>query len=70
MKLRSCILLVILLASTVALAHGNHEHILGTVTKISQDSVTVRTTTNNMVEVAMSPDTKFSKADAAVRFKN
>ena len=38
---------------------------MGTVTEISENSITVQTTTKDNVQVAISPDTKFSKGDAA-----
>ena len=66
MKVRLCIRFAIFFASVFALAHGNYQHVMGTVTKVSPDSVTVRTTANDTVEVAISPETKFSKADSAV----
>lgn len=66
MQVRVCVRFAILFASTFVLAHGNYQHVMGTVTKISQNSITVQTTTNVIVEVAMSPDTKFSKGDATV----
>jgi len=66
MKIRLCVRLAILFAGTIALAHGDYQHVMGTVTKISQNSITVQTTANEIVEVAISPDTKFSKADVAV----
>ena len=66
MKARLCVPFAILFASTLAIAHGDYQHVMGTVTKISQNSITVQTTANEIVEVAISPDTKFSKADVAV----
>jgi ribosomal protein S1 len=65
MKFRRCVLFAMLFAATLVLAHGNYQHVMGTVTKISENSITVQTTTNDTVEVAISPETKFSKADAA-----
>ncbi len=58
--------LAVLFASTFALAHSGYQHVMGTVTKISQNSITVHTTADESVEVATSPDTKFSKANVAV----
>lgn len=66
MKVRLYVRFAILLASTFAFAHGNYQHVMGTVTKISDSSVTVRTTANQSVEVAISSETKFSRADATV----
>lgn len=66
MKIRLCVRLAILFAGTFALAHGDYQHVMGTVTKIAQNSITVQTTANEIVEVTISPDTRFSKADVAV----
>lgn len=66
MKFRLCVLFAMLFATTLAVAHGDYQHVMGTVTKISQNSITVQTTRNETVEVATLPDTKFSKADVAV----
>lgn len=66
MKFRPCVLFAILFATTFALAHGDYQHVMGTVTKISENSIMVQTTTNDVVEVATSPDTRFSKGDTAV----
>jgi hypothetical protein len=66
MKFRLCVLFAALFATILALAHGNYQHVMGTLTKISENSVTVHTTSNDDVEVAISPETKFSKGDAAV----
>lgn len=51
------------LLASVAFAHRGEKHLIGTVTQVSQDSVTVRTNTNENVEVLFAPDTKFSKAN-------
>jgi hypothetical protein len=66
MKIRLCFGLAIVLASTLALAHGDYQHVMGTVTKVSENSITVHTTTNETVEVVTSPDTKFSRGDVAI----
>jgi uncharacterized protein (DUF2252 family) len=39
------------LLPTIATAHGGEEHVTGTVTKVSDTSVTVKTTTGKIVEV-------------------
>jgi hypothetical protein len=51
-----------LLLVPLALAHGNEEHVMGTVTKISVSSITVQTTTNQTVQVAVNEKTKFDKS--------
>lgn len=44
-------ILALALAPTIAVAHGGEEHVTGTVTKISDTSVTVKTTPGKTVEV-------------------
>lgn len=52
-KIQVALLAVLTLAflPTIATAHGGEEHVTGTVTKISDTSVTVKTTAGKMVEV-------------------
>jgi hypothetical protein len=68
MRTRVLILLACLspMAATV-LAHGGEEHVIGTVAKITSDSITVKTTANKMVTVAVAPETKFIKDKAAAK---
>jgi Domain of unknown function (DUF5666) len=51
----------VLIAATAALSHGGEEHVVGTVTKVAQDSITVKTTADKSVTVAVAPETKFIK---------
>lgn len=44
-------ILALALVPTIAVAHGGEEHVTGTVTKISDTSVTVKTTAGKTVEV-------------------
>ena len=48
------------LAAT-AFAHGDMQHVMGTVTQIFADSITVKTTKGALVTVAVAADTKFMK---------
>lgn len=63
MILVACISLI----AAAALAHGGEEHVIGTVAKVSQDSITVKTTANKMVTVAVAPESKFIKSKAAAK---
>jgi len=66
MKTRHCVLLAcISLISVAAFAHGGEEHVIGTVTKASPDSIIVKTTAGKMVTVAVAPETKFIKDKGA-----
>jgi hypothetical protein len=57
-------LLCMTVMSSSAFAHGNEQHVMGTAIKVSQESVTVETTTKVTVEVMITSDTKFSKNGA------
>lgn len=62
-----CLLLV-----SLAFAHGGEEHVMGTVTKVSDSSITVETTEKKAVVVAVTDRTKFEKSGqpAALRDLN
>jgi len=49
--------LALALLPAVVSAHGGEEHVVGTVTKISDTSVTVKTTAGKMVEVGFDAKT-------------
>lgn len=56
-----------LIAATFAFAHGNLEHVTGTVAKISPDSVTVTTVAGKTLEVALGGKTTYSKAQHTIQ---
>ena len=53
LKIQVALLAIVSLAllATIATAHGGEEHVTGTVTKISDTSVTVKTTAGKTVEI-------------------
>src|SRR3954451_2785763 len=58
-------ILALALFATIASAHGGEEHVVGTVTKVSDTSVTVKTTAGKIVEVAFdTKTTTYSRAKA------
>ena len=64
MKLRDVVLAVILaMAATVALAHGDQKHVAGTVEKISADAVVVKTADGKSVEVKLANKTVYVQRD-------
>ena len=67
MKARVLVLVVcISLAAVAVLAHGGEEHVIGVVSKVAPDSITVKTAAK-MVTVAVAPETKFIKSKAAAK---
>ena len=53
--------------SATAFGHGDMQHIMGTVTQVSTDSITVKTTKGRLVTVAVAAETKFMKEKAEVK---
>jgi hypothetical protein len=69
MKLRSIALLLAVLISLSAFAHGNKQHVIGTIVKISTDSVLVKTEDGKSVEVKLTATTAyFTKDGKPARF--
>jgi cell division protein FtsL len=56
--------------SIMALAHGKEKHVMGTVTGISDSSITVETTAKKSVTVDVSDKTKFEKSGVAATVKD
>lgn len=48
-------------------AHGDEQHVIGTVVSLAKDSITVKTATNATVTVAVVPQTTFSKNKSAAK---
>lgn len=68
MKARVLVLVVcISLAAVAALAHGGEEHVMGTVTKVTADSITVTTMAKEPVTVSIVPATKFTMGKMAIK---
>ena len=68
MKARVLILVAcISLFTAAAMAHNGVEHVMGTAAKVAQDSITVKTTANKTVAVAIAPETKFTKDKTAAK---
>ena len=62
------VLALFLLAASIqtAFAHGGAEHVMGTVTKVSAQSVTVEKTDKKVVEVGLTAKTAFTRNDKRV----
>jgi hypothetical protein len=67
LKIQVALLAIVSLAllPTIATAHGGEEHVTGTVTKISDTSVTVKTTAGKTVEIGF--DAKMTTYERAKR---
>jgi hypothetical protein len=59
-KLTVCAL-AILLSAGLALAHGNATHLMGTVTAVGKDTVTIKDKDGKSVVVMLEKDTKYFK---------
>ena len=53
--------------ATMAFAHGDMQHVMGTVTRVSADSITVKTAKSALVTVALAADTQFMKDKTAAK---
>ena len=51
----------LLIFTALALAHGNEQHVIGVVSVVTQDSITVETLQKQTVTVKLGPNTKFAK---------
>lgn len=60
----------VLLFSTLVLAHGNEQHVMGTVTKIEEGSIVVKTKEGDTKTVMVMPTTKFVKGTTAATQKD
>jgi len=56
----------IIFATVFSFAHGGFEHVMGTVTKVSAQSVTVMTTANKTVDVAINDKTTYARGTTKV----
>ena len=64
------ILTCTLVLATLAFAHGGMEHVLGTVTAVTDHSVSVKTRDGAVQTVEFDGETKFVKGDAAATIKD
>jgi hypothetical protein len=64
------LLICTLLLGTLTFAHGGMEHVLGTVTAITDHSLSVKTRDGAIKTVEFDSETKFVKGDAAATIKD
>jgi Domain of unknown function (DUF5666) len=67
-KLRFAVLAITLIViySSVALAHGDQQHVMGVITAIDASSISVKTTTGEVKVVMIQPTTKFLRGTSAI----
>ena len=67
MKRLAMVVALLVLTAGLALAHGDVEHVLGVVTKVSSDAIEVKTAEGDVVTVAVDANTKFSRGRALAK---
>ena len=68
-RIQAAILAVVSVAllTTIATAHGGEQHVMGTVTKVSDTAVTVKTTAGKTVEVGFDSKTTYRRAKQPIQ---
>jgi|SRR5579859_488942 len=69
MKRQLSILIAILVVTSVAFAHGNEQHVMGTVTEVTESSITVETIDHQQVTVSVIAETKFMEGTSPATLK-
>ena len=71
MKRKTVATMILALAlSELVLAHGNEQHIMGTVTSVSESSVTVENGSNQTQTVLITDKTRFIQGDSRATVKD
>jgi len=70
MKKPVAVLTLLFALSVMVLAHGKEKHVMGTVTSIGENSITVETTSKKAVTVEVSDKTKFEKSGSPATLKD
>jgi ribosomal protein S1 len=64
------ILVALLVSAGVTFAHGDAEHVRGTVTSVTDTAITVQTTTKQTRVITVSPQTMVMRGDAHLSLKD
>lgn len=64
------LILICALLSTLAFAHGGMDHVMGTVSAMTDHSLTVKTTAGDTKTIEFDASTHFLKGEAAVTAKD
>lgn len=70
MKRMILLVAVVVLAAGAAFAHGKDQHVMGTVTAMTDRSITVQTKAKDPVTVYTMPETKYEKSGATASIKD
>ena len=70
MKRTIAIVALLLTFSLIAFAHGKEKHVMGTVTNVTDNAITVENTAKQSVTVEVNDKTKFEKSGAAATLKD
>lgn len=70
MKRLATVVAILMFAAGMLLAHGEPVRIMGTVTAITSDSITVQTVDNKSSKIGVSAQTTFMKSGAAASIKD
>ena len=70
MKRQISVLIAILAVTSVALAHGNEQHVMGTVTEVTESSITVETKDHKQIKVSVIAETKFMEGTSSATLKD
>ena len=70
MKRTVVVIAFLFVLSLLAVAHGKEKHVMGTVTNISDTSITVETSAKKSVTVEVNDKTKLEKSGAAATLKD
>jgi Domain of unknown function (DUF5666) len=70
MKQTVAVFALALAFSAITFAHGNEKHVMGTVTSISVNSITVESTSKKTATVSLSAATNFQKGGSTAGLKD
>ena len=70
MKRMILVVAIVVLAVGAVFAHGKEQHIMGTVTAMTDNSITLKTKAKDSVTVYTMPETKYEKSGAAASMKD
>lgn len=62
MKNLTLVTMLFIAMTTTALAHGGHDHVMGTVTKVTSDSIQVKTANGETKDVTIDSKTTYTKS--------